>query len=222
MIDDLPHFENLTERKKRSINATTTEQLFSFGVVQKDVLKRKKSISDENLLYLNQNDNKHLEVEEQGTKKLIYMNEKAGKKCRYDSILQKRVHNALVNPVPGLSASLNTSLNTSLLNDHIRSCPSKGMDTYLSVVGAAVLTPPPPPADGGDDLHFMGAVHEHQHGASTRACIPFGCNLRKVRYSQRISSKECARIGHRSADMGSDLLWVTPPACARSDTRRHR
>ncbi len=31
-----------------------------FGVVQKDVLKRKNSIYDENLLYLNQNDSKNL------------------------------------------------------------------------------------------------------------------------------------------------------------------
>ncbi len=42
----------------------TTRAGTLFGVVQKDVLKRKKSISDENLLYLNQNDSKDLEVEE--------------------------------------------------------------------------------------------------------------------------------------------------------------
>ncbi len=73
----------------------TTRAGTLFGVVQKDVLKRKKSISDENLLYLNQNDSKDLQVEEriklaemiaheQGTETLSYMNEKAGKKCRYE------------------------------------------------------------------------------------------------------------------------------------------
>jgi hypothetical protein len=50
-----------------------------FGVVQKDVLKRKKSISDENLIYLNQNDSKEVEeriplaemiAHEQGTETL--------------------------------------------------------------------------------------------------------------------------------------------------------
>ena len=63
----------------------TTRAGTLFGVVQKDVLKRKKSISDENLLYLNQNDSKDLQVEEriplaemiaheQGTETLSYMN----------------------------------------------------------------------------------------------------------------------------------------------------
>jgi hypothetical protein len=45
-----------------------------------------------------------------------------------NSILQKRVHNALVNPVPALP----NSMNSELLNSHIRSCPGKWMDTYLS------------------------------------------------------------------------------------------
>jgi hypothetical protein len=54
-----------------------------------------------------------------------------------NSIMQKRVHNALIVP------PLPNSMNTELLNSHIRNFPSKGMtNTYLSVVGAAVLTQP--------------------------------------------------------------------------------